>query len=276
MSKDYDVLLCGSEKVGIPLAMLGSPKPIVMVAHNMSPKRKAQMVQLLGVTKRWAKVGVFTQADANFMAERFGYKHEDMFNYISAPVDRFTSAPMVSDGVIVSAGVASRDYPTLVAALKDLPGYQTEIYAASRYHDAYRGGDATEVPAWVTFMSETPHVQLAKHISENARFVVIPLVNPTQFGSGGSALLEAYCMGKPVIATKTIGIVDYVQEGVTGFLVPQGDSAALREAIRKLWEDPQLAHRMGQAGRKFVEENYSPHLVNAGIRKALADAFYHR
>jgi glycosyltransferase involved in cell wall biosynthesis len=69
-----------------------------------------------------------------------------------------------------------------------------------------------------------------------------------------------------------MGTVDYVQDGVTGFLVPPGNSDAMREAIRKLWSDPQLAHRMGQAGRALAEENFDPRKVNEGIRQALTAA----
>ncbi len=275
MSKDYDVLFCGSEKVSIPLALLGPNKPIATIVHNLVPKRKAQLVQLLGVTKRWAKVGVYAKADAEFMVSRFDYKLENTFNYASAPVDRFTPAAIVGDGmegVIVSAGAASRDYPTLVAALKGLPDYHAELYASSRYQDAYRGGDADEIPTWVKFMPDTPYSQLAKRITENARFVVVPMVNTTQYGAGCTAVLEASSAGKAVIATKTMGTVDYVQDGMTGFLVPPGDSEAMRAAIRKLWSDPQLAHRMGQAGRKFAEDNFDPRKVNEGIRQALTAA----
>jgi glycosyltransferase involved in cell wall biosynthesis len=272
LSKDYDVLFCGSEKVSIPLALLGPNKPIATIVHNLVPKRKAQLVQLLGVTKRWAKVGVYAKADAEFMASRFGYNIANTFNYASAPVDRFMPAAIVTDGVIVSAGAASRDYPTLVAALKGLPDYYAELYASSRYQDAYRGGDADEIPAWVKFMPDTPYSQLAKRITENARFVVVPMVNTTQYGAGCTAVLEASSAGKAVIATQTMGTVDYVQDGITGFLVPPGDSDAMREAIRKLWSDPQLAHRMGQAGRKFAEDNFEPSKVNEGIRTALMAA----
>lgn len=275
ISKDYDVLFCGSEKASIPLALLrpnNLNKPIATIVHNLVPKRKSQLVQLLGVTQRWAKVGVYAKADAEFMVNRFGYNIANTFNYASAPVDRFVPAPLVADGVIVSAGAASRDYPTLVAALQGLPDYHAELYASSRYKDAYRGGDAEEIPAWVKFMPDTPYSQLAKRITENARFVVVPMVNTTQYGAGCTAVLEASSAGKAVIATQTMGTVDYVQDGITGFLVPPGDSEAMREAIRKLWQDPALAHRMGQAGRKFAEDNFEPGKVNEGIRQALKDA----
>ena len=276
LSKDYDVLFCGSEKASIPLALLGSPKPIATIVHNLVPRRKAQLVRLLGVTNRWAKVGVYAKADADFMVSQFGYKHENTFNYASAPVDRFEPAPLVAEGVVLSAGAASRDYPTLVAALKGLPDYHAELYASSRYQDAYRGGDAEQIPAWVQFMPDTPYSQLAKRITENARFVVVPMVNTTQYGAGCTAVLEASSAGKAVIATRTMGTVDYVQDGVTGFLVPPGDSDAMREAICKLWGDPALAHRMGQTGRKFAEDNFDPRKVNEGIRQALTAAHNHK
>jgi glycosyltransferase involved in cell wall biosynthesis len=273
MSKGFDVLLCGSEKVSIPLALLGCPKPITTIVHHVVPRRKAQLVKLLGVTKNWARVGVYAKADAEFMAATFGYPINHTFNYAAAPVDKFTPAPPVREGIILSAGAASRDYPTLVAALRDLPDYQTEIYASSRYKDAYRGGAAEEIPPWVQLMPDTPYSAMAHRITHAARFVVVPMVNTTQYGAGCTAVLEGSAAGKAVVATKTMGTVDYVIDGVTGFLVPPGDSAAMREAICKLWQDPALAHTMGQAGRKFCEEKFDPSHVNEGVRQHMLAAY---
>jgi glycosyltransferase involved in cell wall biosynthesis len=55
----------------------------------------------------------------------------------------------------------------------------------------------------------------------------------------------------------------YVVDGKTGLLVPPGDVQALRNAIRRLWENPELASEMGRAGREFVEKNYSQQAVVA-------------
>ncbi len=275
LSKDFDVILCGSEKVGIPLALLGCPKPIVTIVHHLVPRRKAQLIKVLSVTKHWARVGVYSKADAEFIAHFFGYPLENTFNYASTPMGPFDPPPLIShqDGILLSAGASSRDYPTLVAALAGLPGISTEIYASSRFEDAYRGGQTEVIPEWVHFMPDTPHAQLAHRMTTHAWLVAVPIVNTTQYSAGCSAIMEASAAGKAVVATRTMGSVDYIQDGITGFLVPPGDSDALREAIRKLWQDPQLAHRMGLAGRKFVEQYYDPVKVSEEVRQAIMDAY---
>jgi phosphatidyl-myo-inositol dimannoside synthase len=65
----------------------------------------------------------------------------------------------------------------------------------------------------------------------------------------GLVLLEAGAAGLPVIGTRDSGTEDAVDDGVTGLLVAQGDSAALAAALTRLLTDAALSARMGAAGR---------------------------
>ena len=65
----------------------------------------------------------------------------------------------------------------------------------------------------------------------------------------GFVLLEAMAAGKPVLATKVSAIPEVVEEGVTGLLVPAGDSDALSTALIKL-QNTSLREKLGAAGRK--------------------------
>lgn len=69
----------------------------------------------------------------------------------------------------------------------------------------------------------------------------------------GIAVLEAMAAGLPVVATGVDGIRELVNPGVTGELVPPGDSAAMASALAGLLGDPNAALRMGVAGRAFAE-----------------------
>jgi glycosyltransferase involved in cell wall biosynthesis len=55
--------------------------------------------------------------------------------------------------------------------------------------------------------------------------------------------------GLPVVATRVGGVVDPIQEGVTGRLCPAGDRSALAAATLELVRDPALRVRLGEAGR---------------------------
>lgn len=72
----------------------------------------------------------------------------------------------------------------------------------------------------------------------------------------GSAALLAMAHGVPVIASRTGGLPEIVIDGVNGFLV-ENDPAAITEAAARLAEDRELAARLGAAGRRLVEEQFT-------------------
>jgi glycosyltransferase involved in cell wall biosynthesis len=72
-----------------------------------------------------------------------------------------------------------------------------------------------------------------------------------------NSIMEYMVMAKPVVATDGSGSSELVREGETGFLVPPRDPAALADRIRYLLDNPDEARRMGQAGRKHIEEHFS-------------------
>jgi glycosyltransferase involved in cell wall biosynthesis len=50
------------------------------------------------------------------------------------------------------------------------------------------------------------------------------------------------------------GVVEVVEDGVNGFLVPEGDVATMAEKVAWLLAHPQQAQAMGEAGRKGLAE----------------------
>lgn len=69
--------------------------------------------------------------------------------------------------------------------------------------------------------------------------------------------LEAMQYSIPVVSTFEGAIPDVVEDGVTGFLVPQKDAAALADKIEVLIKNPGLRETMGAAGRKKYEREFS-------------------
>ncbi|MFC1570491.1 glycosyltransferase family 4 protein [Candidatus Omnitrophota bacterium] len=70
----------------------------------------------------------------------------------------------------------------------------------------------------------------------------------------GRSAAEAMACGKAVVATKVGGLQEVVDDGISGFLVPPKDPAALSKAIIALLKDKEKSQRMGMAGRKRAEE----------------------
>ena len=65
-------------------------------------------------------------------------------------------------------------------------------------------------------------------------------------------LMEAMASRIPVIATQVAGVPELVQDGVSGFIVPPGDVDSLTDRLERLFADPALCARMGEAGRLQV------------------------
>lgn len=95
-------------------------------------------------------------------------------------------------------------------------------------------------------------------------------LTPTSGESLGTALLEAFAMEKPVVATEVGGTGESVRTGETGFLIKEGPretkEKGIAEAFLRLLEDPELRKRMGAAGRAMVLEEFSPQAL---ARKSL-------
>jgi glycosyltransferase involved in cell wall biosynthesis len=72
----------------------------------------------------------------------------------------------------------------------------------------------------------------------------------------GVVLVEALMNRCPVVASGVGGIVDVIHHEKTGLLVPEKDEAALAGAILRLLDDPALAQRLGEEGRRYAEEHF--------------------
>jgi glycosyltransferase involved in cell wall biosynthesis len=73
----------------------------------------------------------------------------------------------------------------------------------------------------------------------------------------GTSILDAMAAGKPVVASRTGGIPEIVEDGVTGLLVPPGDAAALAAAVTRILKEPDLAESLAHQGLGKVQESFS-------------------
>lgn len=83
------------------------------------------------------------------------------------------------------------------------------------------------------------------------------LVMPSRTDSLGVVFLEAWAYRKPVIGARAGGIPELIREGEDGLLVSFGDTKALAEGIALLLRDKVLACRLGESGRRKVEDAYT-------------------
>jgi D-inositol-3-phosphate glycosyltransferase len=100
----------------------------------------------------------------------------------------------------------------------------------------------------VTFLGARDQDTLVDYYSA-AEMVVIP----SHYESFGMVALEAMACGTPVIASRVGGLIYNVQDGHTGFLVPDGDAEALAERIRLLYCDDGLRERLGRQAAQWAK-----------------------
>lgn len=72
-----------------------------------------------------------------------------------------------------------------------------------------------------------------------------------------NAVLEAMACALPVVTTDCGGTREAVRDGMDGMIVPLMDSEALASAALRLYQDPELRRKMGEAGRNQVLEKFS-------------------
>lgn len=81
-------------------------------------------------------------------------------------------------------------------------------------------------------------------------------VLPSRYEGLPNVVLEAMQFRKPVVATAAPGTTELIDDGRTGLLVPIGDTKALARAIRTVIDAPDLAHRLGAAGRDRIQADF--------------------
>ncbi len=82
----------------------------------------------------------------------------------------------------------------------------------------------------------------------------------------GSIVIDAAAMGVPAIGTRIAGLVDSIEDGKTGVLVPAGDISKFAEAMLSMIEDPPRRIKMGVAARHRVEADFTADKLYASLR----------
>jgi phosphatidylinositol alpha-1,6-mannosyltransferase len=100
-------------------------------------------------------------------------------------------------------------------------------------------------------------------------FVLPSIVNDKEFQSEGFGIvfLEANACGKPVVGTRTAGIIDAVDDNRTGLLVEQKNTGQLAAAMKKILSDGKLAKKMGENGRKRAIDKFDWEVVAEKFEK---------
>jgi len=96
-------------------------------------------------------------------------------------------------------------------------------------------------------------------------------VSASRVESFSNVLCEAMAAGKPVVATRSGGPEELVEEGITGLLVPVGDPDRLSDAILRVLGNGERAAEMGRRGRERVTEHFRQDQYVANIQRIIQE-----
>jgi starch synthase len=159
--------------------------------------------------------------------------------------DLLEAAPALPAGVQVVLCASAPDTPEIEARLR-------------------RSVEGRQGTRWVSEM--LPVDDMVQLYSHAAVFCC-----PSVYEPFGIINLEAMACETPVVASAVGGILEVVEDGVTGFLVPPRQPAALAAALNRVLGDERLAAEMGRAGRARVEKHFSWASVAARTEGLYAD-----
>jgi len=161
---------------------------------------------------------------------------EDPFSGVGKPRVLFVGrlAPQKGVGTLVTAAALIENPSAQVLLVGDGP----ERSALER--EAKRIG----VGGRVRFLGFVAHERLPA-----AMVHADVLVLPSLYEELGTVLLEAMQAALPIVASRTGGIPDVIEDGVNGLLVPPGEPDALARAIDRVLADRALAYRLSEGAR---------------------------
>jgi glycosyltransferase involved in cell wall biosynthesis len=228
-SRDADVV--HAHWIPSALAALATGKPFVLQVWGTDVELASRVPWLVRPLLRRARVVV---AASSFLA--------DAARELGARDVR-----VIPNGVEIPADVGEPDDPPHVLFV----GRLSEEKGILEFLEATEGlprvivGDGPlrdRVPEAVGFV---PHRELGPYY-ERAAVVCVP----SRREGYGMVAREAMAYGRPVVAAAVGGLVDAVEDGANGLLVPFGDVPALRAAIGRLLADRELRERLGKTARQ--------------------------
>ncbi len=190
----------------------------------------------------------------------------DMSEY--APVSaeekasRRTALGLPTDRILITYTgrlIEGKGLETLFAALRslaDLPFWHLVLVGSgsgqviSIEESLRKDAEAGALRGRVTFTGRVDNVAPYLQASDVFAF-------PTLDEALGMSAVEAQACGLPAVASRTGGVPDIVEDGVTGILVPPGEMSPLADALRALVCDPERRMRFATAARARMKERFA-------------------
>jgi glycosyltransferase involved in cell wall biosynthesis len=260
----YDIVICKDLPTSLILLALKRfgvvRTPVVLfdpVITDTTP-----LPSLLGWALRGAdRIAYCATSVRDILTRRFGLGDRKL-TFMPFSVDMEFFRPQGGGGgrAIVSVGSNDRDYEVLIEAAREL-GAPLCITTSKRPKEWVRPG--------VEVLQGIDYLQLRAMYARSA-LVAVPLVN-VPGPSGVIAVLEAMAMAKAVVVTRSRGLEDYIVDGQNALYARAGDAGELKERLSEVIRDQDLRRRLGDNGRRSVEETFNTSKLAARLAEVIAD-----
>jgi colanic acid/amylovoran biosynthesis glycosyltransferase len=200
--------------------------------------------------------------------------------YNGIELERFQLADFATTPpAIVSIGrlIEKKGFDDLIEACRLLRergvDFRCEIIGEGPLEDALREQIAAAgLTNVIALAGPLPQRKVIERLAQ-AMVFVLPCVAEAGGGMDNlpTVVMEAMAAGLPVVSTAVGGVPEMVQEGATGFLVPERQPLALAEALGRLLADPELARSLGAAGYERAAQLFAIEKSAQALR-----ALFHR
>lgn len=253
----FDVVHTHDDKpllYAIPAAWIARvPRRVHTHHHGQVPYIGRRQLKLLAAAARLTHRFVCVSHDSTLYMTAQGVpasRVQTLWNGIDLARFPYQGPDAAGPVVTVARLSPEKNIANLLHAVALRPELHVEIAGDGPCRDALHAlSRELRVTDRVRFLGEVRDVA---SLLARARLFVLP----SRTEGVSLTILEAMARGLPVVACHVGGNPEVVVEGETGLLVPSMDPAALADAMGKLWSDPGMALRMGEAGRRRVEAHF--------------------
>ena len=222
--------------------------------------------------KRLQRGGVLFLAVSDALRERAiarGYPEaRTRTHYNGVDLDRFRpDATPREPGLILHVGrlVEKKGTKVLIDAMAQLAGANLAIIGDGPLRGALEM-QSRKLGERVRFLGALPSDEVAQWM-RCASVLAAPSVTAADGDAEGlpNVVVEAAASGLPVVGTKHSGIQEAIEEGVSGFLVPEGDAGALAARLAEMLGSESLRNEMGLAARRLAERKFNRQMLTARL-----------
>lgn len=170
--------------------------------------------------------------------------------------------------VIYGEGPERAKLEKLIASLNDNDSYLNTKVTEDKGIDLEKQNTQNEVNGDERLMVNDERLKIKERILlPGRREKVIEEMNKSEifafssdFEGMSNAIVEAFCVGLPIITTKVSGTEDFIRDGENGFLLDIGDTDGMEKAMRMLMSNEVLRRKMGEKNKMEADQFKIEHI----------------